>query len=148
MSKNCQCGTSTDQKRRIDVFLSHHFRGFSIRAWVWLDASDNPCHTAPLTVINVHNIACIYTIIQMPRSYLNVGYERDSSHIYSSSDFRDDVFTMKVLFSALTRYVEGGVSTCQLLVSLKLEKVLYRKYHSFANTIAYCRTACGSEISS
>lgn len=70
---------------------------------------------------NVHNIACIYTIIQMWQSYLNVVYERDSSHIYRSSDFLNDLFTMKVLLSALTRYM-GFFSTCQLLVSLKLEK--------------------------
>lgn len=39
------------------------------------------------------------------QSYLNVVYERDSSHIYRSSDFRNEVFTMKVLLSALTRYM-------------------------------------------
>lgn len=42
------------------------------------------------------------------QSYLNVVYERDSSHIYRSSDVLNDLFTMKVLLSALTQYV-GGV---------------------------------------
>lgn len=46
---------------------------------------------------------------------------KETAHIYRSSDFLNDLFTMKVLLSALTRYM-GGVSTCQLLVSLKLEK--------------------------
>lgn len=55
-----------------------------------------------------------------------------------SAGFLDGVFTMKVLPSALTRYLRGegragrgaGVSTCQLLVSLKLEK------YSIENTTA------------
>lgn len=60
----------------------------------------------------------------MWQSYLNVVYERDSSHIYRSSDFLNDLFTMKVLLSALTRYMLFVClfPTCQLLVSLKLEK--------------------------
>lgn len=60
----------------------------------------------------------------MWQSYLNVVYERDSSHIYRSSDFLNDLFTMKVLLSALTRYMlfVCFFPTRQLLVSLKLEK--------------------------
>lgn len=69
----------------------------------------------------------------MWQSYLNAVYERDGSHIYRSSDFLNDLFTMKVLSSALNTIHVGWLvvfPTHQLLVSLKLEK------YSIENTTA------------
>lgn len=43
----------------------------------------------------------------------------------------------------------GGWGFYVSIISLpEIGKVFYRKYHSVANTRAYGRTACGSEISS
>lgn len=58
---------------------------------------------------------------------------KKAAHTYTALGIFHDLFTMKVLFSALTR--SGGIgflSTGQLLVSLKLE----RKKDSLENTTA------------
>lgn len=124
-NKNCPCLTSTHWKRRSDAFLWIHFRGVF-------------CQFGGLAVLERHHSwEFMYIIllgsIQMWQLDLSGGWERGSSHIYSSGNFPWLIYNESAFLSS--NMIRGGIgflSTGQLLVSLKLE----RRRISLENTTA------------
>lgn len=142
-NKNCPCLTSTHWKRRSDAFLWIHFRGVF-------------CQFGGLAVLERHHSwEFMYIIllgsIQMWQLDLSGGWERGSSHIYSSGNFPWLIYNESAFLSS--NMIRGGdwfpfYRSIISLPEIGKKKDFSRKYHSFANTRAYWRTACGSEISS
>lgn len=141
-NKNCLCLTSTHWKRRSDAFL-------------WINFCAVFHQFGGLTVLERHlSREFMYIIllgsIQMWQSDLSGGWEKGSSHIYSSGNFPWLIYNESAFLSSNTIWGDW-FPFYRSIISLPetgKKKRFSRKYHSFANTWAYWRTACGSEISS